>query len=231
VLVSSVTVYGAAINERVCTEDVAPDRPASAYSRSKVAAERAARGFAGELEIVIARPGNVWGVGSALWVDAVAAELRRGRAPLIDGGRGDASLAHVDNVAGGLVLAARVPGIGGRAYNLNDGARVTWSTYLCDLAEACGAEPPRLSLPLGLADRIAAAMEIGWRLTRQSGRPLLTREAARLLAGGKAVPIDAARIDLGYQPSVSYAAGMAAVAEQLRAVSGATVYKGRPESR
>jgi nucleoside-diphosphate-sugar epimerase len=220
VVVSSVTVYGAAINTRICSEDVAPVAPASAYSRSKVAAERAARGFAGDIEVVIVRPGNVWGVGSALWVDTLAAELRRGRVPLIDcgfgGGGGDASLAHVDNVADGMVLAAQVPGVAGRLYNLNDGSGVTWATYLGDLAGACGAKPPRLSLPLGVVDAAARVMELAWRWGKRPGRPLLTREAARLLAGGPPVPIDAARDDLGYRPAVAYGDGMAAVAEAQR---------------
>jgi nucleoside-diphosphate-sugar epimerase len=215
VLVSSVTIYGAEIGRRVCREDVEPVRPASAYSRSKVAAERAARGFAGDLEVVIARPGNVWGAGSALWVETLAGELRRGRVPLIDGGRGDASLAHVDNVAAALVLAARVPGIRDRAYNVNDGAAVTWARYLGDLAAACGAPPPRRSAPRGVFEPIAAAMESAWRIAGRSERPLLTREAVRLLAGGPPVPIDAARADLGFRPEVSYAEGMAAIAEQF----------------
>jgi len=219
VSVSSVTVYGAAINTAVCSEDVEPIEPASPYSRSKVAGERAALGFAKELEVVIARPGNVWGVGSLYWVDTIVAELRRGRIPLIDGGRGDASLAHVDNVASGLVAAAQVPGIGGRAYNLNDGSGVAWRDYLADLAAACGANAPRLSLPRQVADLLARGMELAWRLRGSRDRPLITREAVRLLAGGRPVPTDAAARDLGYRPVTSYAEGMAAIAELFSADS------------
>ena len=211
VLVSSVTIYGAHINRRACDEDVEPVDPASAYSRSKVAAERVARAFAGELEIVIARPGNVWGAGSPLWVETLGAELRRGRAFLIDGGRGDASLAHVDNVAGGLVRMARVAGAAGRAYNLNDGAGVTWETYLTDLAARFDAAAPARSIPFPVAAAIARAMELGARALGRAERPLLTREAVRLLTGGPPVPIDRARDELGYAPRVGYREAMMAI--------------------
>ncbi len=164
---------------------------------------------------MIVRPGNVYGPGSRPWVHDVLAQLRRGRPTLVGGGRGDAGLAFVDNVAHLMALAAASPRADGRVYNACDDAGVTWARYFGDLARAAGAPPPR-SLPRPIAAAAALACEGAWRILRRETRPPITREALNLVGAHHRVPIDRARAELGFAPRVDYQAGMRATATYVR---------------
>ncbi len=163
----------------------------------------------------IVRPVNVFGPGSGPWVRDVADQLRSGLPTLIAGGDQDAGLTYVDNVAEVLVRAAGHPAAVGRVYNANDAHGVTWRRYFSDLAELIGAPDPR-SLPRWTADAMATVCEAIWRASRRKGRPPITHEALNLVGSHHRVPIGRARRELGYEPGVAYAEGLAAVAASLR---------------
>lgn len=217
VFVSSLVVYGRRLLDHTCREELPTETGIGPYSRSKTAGEALLFDLheRGAIEVAVIRPGNVFGPGSPLWVGAVAELLRRRRVPLVDGGDRDARLTYVDNVADAIALAGCAPAAAGRAYNINDGSGVTWRTYLCDLAELAGAPTPTRSIPRAVLATAARAMEALARLRRSSERPLLTREAVRLLAGGPAIPIERARKELAYSPAVGYRAAMQAIAAAL----------------
>jgi nucleoside-diphosphate-sugar epimerase len=217
VAVSSIVAYGRALFGDVCDEQTTPrEYGVGPYSRTKRAAEELALDYHafGRVPVVVVRPGNVYGPGSPLWVDAVV-EALRSNAPLVDGGAGDASLAYVDNVVDVLVRAGRADAAPGRIYNANDGSGVTWKQYFTDVAAAAGATPPSRSIPGGAAWALAVAMEGYGRLRRSARRPLLTRESVLLLRSRAAVPIQRARDDLGYHPLVRYDEAMKRVARYL----------------
>jgi len=202
VIVSSIIVYGTQLHTSACDEEIERGEALSAYGRSKAAADALAREVQrrGNIEVVIVRPGNIFGPGASPWVLDLARVLRKGQAPLIDGGQGDAALAYVDNVIDALVAAGTAPEAAGRVYNVVDGQGVTWRQYLTDLAAIVGARPPRLSVPHGVAWTAAKALERFARFRRSSERPLLTREAVALLSTREPIPIERAVTELGYRP-------------------------------
>lgn len=216
VMISSIVVYGPRLASGGCDEDAATAPGVGPYGRTKRESEELALAAhrAGKLEVAVVRPGNVWGPGSALWVDEVVSLMRGGKMMLVGDGRGDAHLAYVDNVVDVIVRALDEPGAAGRIYNALDGAGITWRAYLTDLARLAGARPPKRSIPAGVARVLAGAMESAWRVTRRPSRPLLTREAVQLLASGPPIPIARARAELGYDP-IPYERGLAAVARYL----------------
>lgn len=218
-MVSSIVVYGWQMHTEVCDEDRPRELGVSPYSRTKRASEELALDYHafGRVPVTVVRPGNVYGVGSRLWVDGVLEIVRSGRALLIDGGGGDAVLAHVDNVVEVIALAAANPEAAGRIYNANDGGGVTWRDYFSDLAQLAGVAPPRRSVPSRIALGIAAGMERTWSALRRPTRPLLTREAVTLLASQAPVPTDRAQRELGYRPPVYYDQAIAEIAEHLHA--------------
>jgi nucleoside-diphosphate-sugar epimerase len=218
VAVSSVVMYGAALQGDVCDEVATPrEYGVGPYSRSKRAAEEVALDYHafGRVPVTVVRPGNVYGPASAVWVDEVARALRANRGVLIDGGDGDASLAYVDNVVDVLVRAGSADAAPGRIYNANDGSGVTWRRYLTDLAAIIGAPAPTRSIPGGVAMAMAAAMEKIARWRGRAERPLLTREAVLLLRSRAEVSIRRARDDLDYHPLVPYEEAMKRIASYL----------------
>ncbi|HUQ02319.1 MAG TPA: SDR family NAD(P)-dependent oxidoreductase [Kofleriaceae bacterium] len=216
VMISSIVVYGERLAAGACDEDAPRGRHVGPYSRTKRESEELALDAhrRGRVPVTVVRPGNVWGPGSGLWVDEIAKLARKGMLMTLAGGRGDATLAYVDNVVDVIVRALDAPDAAGRIYNAIDAGGVTWKDYLTDIARLAGGKPPKRSLSPRLARVLAGGMERAWRLTRRPGRPLMTREAVQLLGSGPPVPISRARSELGYDP-VPYDRGLAAVARYL----------------
>lgn len=219
VVASSLVVYGSQLGREICDEDLPREHGCGPYSRSKRAQEEMALDFHrfGRVPVTVVRPGNVYGPGSAAWVDMPVALLRAGRLPLIGRGDGDAALTWVDNLVDLFLLAGRSPAAVGRVYNANDGSGVTWAGYFTALAHAAGARPPRLRIPRAAAMAGAVAMEAAWRAARRASRPLMTREAVTLLASRHPVPISRAERELGFAPSVPFGETMDRLARALAA--------------
>ena len=199
VVVSSIVVYGDQLTRPGVIDESTPVMPGvGAYARSKVAVEEMIRANPSP-QVTIVRPGNVYGPGSALWVDELVQLLRRGVAMWLGDGNGDASLAYVDNVIDVMIRADENEVAAGRIYNALDGHGVTWREYLTFLAEAAGAKPPRKSISPRLAHAAAVAMESSWRAFGAKQRPLLTREAVQLLASRATVSTERAQRELKYR--------------------------------
>jgi nucleoside-diphosphate-sugar epimerase len=215
VLASSIVVYGDLLGREVCAEDLPHGRPYGPYSRAKQAQERLAReALAAGADIRIVRPANVYGPGSRIWLEEVVKVLATGAPVLIDGGRQNAGLVHVDSVADVLLRAGGPDVPAGRVYNACDELDVDWARYFGDLAKLSGAPAPR-SAPGWLAWPVAAAMEASGRLLRRTERPRLTREALHLIGADHRVPAARARTELGHEPVVGYADAIAASAADL----------------
>jgi nucleoside-diphosphate-sugar epimerase len=162
----------------------------------------------------VIRPANVYGPGSKPWVHDVVAQLRSGLPSIIGSGEQNAGLCHVDNAVDVFVRAAATPGAAGRTYNASDGSDVTWGRYMKDLAQMCGAKPPK-RLPWVAAKAGAYAYETLWRLLGKSERPAITHEALNIVGSHHRVPIERARRELGYVPRVAYDEGLRTVAEYM----------------
>lgn len=109
------------------------------YNNAKVRAEAVLRRAArdGRVEIVLLRPGVVFGPRSRWIADAVA-DLQAGRAAWIDGGRGICNSIYVDNLVHALHLAATVPAAAGGTFLVGDAETVTWRDFLLPIAQHLG---------------------------------------------------------------------------------------------
>lgn len=216
VMISSVVVYGSQLRSGQCDEDAPRAYGIGPYGQTKRASEALALSYhaMNRVPVTVVRPGNVYGPESRLWVDTLVDALRGGFLQFIDGGRGDAALAYVDNVVDVIARAGDRVAAAGRIYNANDGSRVTWRQYMTDLAELAGCRPPRMSVPYPAARALAEAMERSGKLLGRRERPLLTREAVMLLSSRRHVPIRRAVSELGFQP-ITYTDAMTRVADYL----------------
>ncbi|KFG70299.1 NAD-dependent epimerase/dehydratase family protein [Microvirga sp. BSC39] len=123
------------------TDETSPlsDRQPIAYNNFKVRAEArlSALRRAGDVEIVILRPGIVHGPKSA-WTAGLADELLAGQAYLVGGGRGICNSIYIDNLVHAIQLAARAPHIDGQAFLVSDAEQVTWCDLCRPIVEALG---------------------------------------------------------------------------------------------
>jgi nucleoside-diphosphate-sugar epimerase len=215
VLASSVAVYADRIGQGPCREEDPFGTPQSPYGWAKQQQERIAFEYRGLVPCAVVRPGNVYGPGSGPWLHDVLDQLRLRWLPtLIDGGHGNAGLAHVENVVDLLLLAAWRPEAVGEVFNAADELPVTWAQYFGDLARLADLSPPR-SVPAWLARLSAGTMSVLWRLLRVNRRPPVTREALVYLAGDNQFSRHKAAHVLGYEPRVGYQAGLATIAHYL----------------
>jgi nucleoside-diphosphate-sugar epimerase len=192
------------------------------YSETKRAAEAEVRRVvaAHGLEAVILRPATVYGPGSVEVVLEMARAICAGQMLLVDRGRAIAGLTHVDNVVDAALLALQSSAAPGEAFNVTDGLDVTWRRFLGDLAAGLGCRPPRWSLPYPVAYGLALSLEQGYRwlhrLARLTTRPLLSRQAVHVLGRDQDFSNRKAQDVLGWQPAVSYDAGLEATLAWVR---------------
>jgi nucleoside-diphosphate-sugar epimerase len=214
ILTTSICAYGDAIQRGECREDVQAGRAQGPYGNAKQGQEALAWRFKAQGgRVCVVRPANIIGPGSGPWLLDAAKALRQGLPALIGGGRGNAGLTVVDNVADFMLLASQTPAAFGEAFNVNDGLAVTWQRYFNDLALLMGSPMPR-SVPRGLAYLGAAVSEPVFRRFFQKQRPPVTREALNLIAWDNRFPIDKARA-LGWRPKVGYEQVMQRIREDV----------------
>jgi nucleoside-diphosphate-sugar epimerase len=189
VLASSSSVYGGARQRP--TPESAPLRPRSPYAATKLAAEHYGRVFweLHGLEVVALRYFNVFGPrqrpdsGYAAVVPRFVAAALAGERPHVHGdGRQSRDFTYVADVVRANLCAAAAPtdGCAGRAFNVGRGEPVT----LLDVLDAVAAHVGRPLDP-----------------TFGPGRPGDVRHSH--------ADIGAARRQLGYQPAVPFAEGLA----------------------
>jgi len=135
------------------TDDNSPlsDEQPLPYNNAKVKAERTLRQLHdnGELELVILRPGIVFGPRS-YWVASFADGLLSGTAYLINRGKGICNSIYVDNLVHAIYLAATRPHVDGEAFLVGDNETVTWADLYEPIAQALGfdlAHLPGAALP------------------------------------------------------------------------------------
>jgi UDP-glucose 4-epimerase len=195
VFAGSCSVYGA--NPDLPHHEGLVPQPLSPYAAVKLAGEGYVHtlGAIHGIETVVLRYFNVYGPGQDPGSEYAAVVPRfitaavSGQRPIVFGdGRQRRDFVHVDDVASANLLAATVPGVSGLTANIASGETL-------DL--------------LDLLDQIGTAL--GRRLDPEF-RPARAGDVARSSAS-----IELARTALGYHPSLSPAAGIAATVDWYRA--------------
>jgi nucleoside-diphosphate-sugar epimerase len=186
-----------------------PDSPAL-YSATKAMAERLVldANRDGTFETVVVRPRFVWGAGDTTLLPTMVAMVKAGRFAWVGGGRNRTSTTHVDNVVQGLVLGAE-RGRPGNAYFVTDGEPVQFREFVTELLATQDVTAPSRAVPIPVAHALAVGGEAAWRVLPLPGQPPLTRFAYWVTSQDCTIRIDKARADLGYEPVLSRAEGMA----------------------
>ena len=200
VLASSIAVYGrdGTFDER------SPVRPTGAYAEAKVAAEADLRTRTtqdGAPLGAIVRLATCYGPGAAGNVTAMLDALARRRFALVGAGANRKTLLHIDDAATALLAAATAPQAAGRTYDASDGAPLPLRSIVATMCAALG-RPEPLRIP-------AAPVRIGAALAGPRS-PIGAGTIDTLLAD-IAVPAARIRAELGFEPAVDLATGIAQV--------------------
>ena len=197
-------------------EDSPGARAPSPYSRSKLAAERAARLHAARrgVRLTILRPSAVYGPGDRRWTLPMLERIAAGTWPLVGHGRALLTPLYVGNLAQAVVLALerRVTG----TFILTDDVTMSWRQFTGRCARALGVSLPARSVPYAVARPVAEAAELVGRLARLRRPPLVTRYRVVRAAKDFHYRCDRARSVLGYRPDRDVDANLRACVDWYR---------------
>ncbi len=185
-----------------------PARPNSRYGTCKKAAEQGLLAKRGNTEIIVLRPSFIWGPGGQ--ITQVLDKVKNGGFVWVDQGRAAMELSHVANVVEAIILGF-TQGRPGQVYFITDGEDLDVRAVLGGIIEAMGLTAPQKSLPLWLARPAAGMIERIWALSGMSSPPPLSRFQLDFVALPRRYSIARARAELGYEPVMSFRAGLAEI--------------------
>lgn len=193
-------------------DEESPYRPYMGYGRSKMKMEQAVNALhqAGKIETVIVRPPWFYGPNQPPRQTLFFQMVRDGKAPIIGAGENLRSMAYVDNLCQGLILAATVEDAGGQTYWIADRRPYAMREVIDtvervlehDFQQRCAHK--RLRLP-SLACRVACVAD-----ATLQGIGLYNQKVHVLseMDGTIACSIAKARRELGYDPKIELEEGM-----------------------
>ncbi len=212
VQLSSVMVYGFDYPEGVTEEGPFRD-DGNIYNETKLRSERVALEFhrPGAFDVIVIRPGDVYGAGSLPWVLRPLQLLRQRLFTLPDGGQGVINHVHVDNLLDGVFLALE-KNAGGECFTISDGIATPCSEFFGHHARMLG----RGGVPTAPGGLLIALVGLLAGLYRLMGRkPPASAAGIHFLRRRGAYSIDKARRMLGYVPRITLEEGMRGVAAEL----------------
>lgn len=218
VLISAAAVSTDRRGEPAHVSETTPTgRPIIAYGRVKLATERALAELATPgMALVTIRPPLIWGTGMTTLTEAARAAAA-GRFAWIDEGRHVIDFVHVDNLAA-AAAAALTRGTDRGVYYVTDGSPMPVRDLFTPLLEIAGADVRRArSVPAAVAAPVATFLDGVWRMLRRPAAPPLDRWIVAFMGRDRSYDITRARVDLGYRPRVTVAAGL----DELRAAERA----------
>jgi nucleoside-diphosphate-sugar epimerase len=202
---STVGVHGDI--DRPPAGEEAPLRPGDIYQETKLEGERIARRNADRLgiELTIVRPTGIYGPGDRRLLKLFRG-VARGRFPVLGDGRIYYHLTHIDDLVEGFRLCGMHPAAANRTYILAGPEVTTLNELLALIAEAAGARPPRVHLPVWpfwLAGALCEAVCVPLGV-----EPPIYRRRVDFFTKSRAFDITRARVEIGYAPAVGLREGI-----------------------
>lgn len=205
----SVAHAGAAL-AGVGAEPASPRDARGEYARTKAESELLALSRdSAAMAVVAIRPHLVWGPGDPQLVARIVDRARRGRLPLLDGGRALIDTTFIDNAASGIVAALRRTDVAhGRAFVLTNGEPRPVGELLAGICTASGVRPPSWSLPAGVARAAGSLIERVWAVRPGTDEPPMTRFLAEQLSTAHWFDQRETREALDWAPTVTLDEGL-----------------------
>ncbi len=202
---SSIGALGRVKAGETADEDY-PPAPHTLYDKTKFAAEEIARQAAsGGLDVVIVRPGWVYGPRDRRTFKFIRAIHER-KFALVAGAPGRQTPVFIDDLVTGVLLAV-ARGRAGAIYHLAGDEILTPEEMARIVASACGVAAPRLRLPRGMALFAAVVLEKAFAVVKKEA--FLNRAKLSFFLDPKAMSSARAKRELGYAPRTDFRSGCA----------------------
>jgi nucleoside-diphosphate-sugar epimerase len=181
------------------------------YCAAKIVAEEHVKEFqsAGRLETTIIRPGAfIHGPGDTTVFIHLVPYLEQGKLMLINRGRQLTCYSYVENLVGGMVLAASHPKAVGETFILTDDIKITIGELMEAVCTALDLPAKFGSSPAWLARSVGWILEMLWKLARRPEAPPAHRYRANFAARDFHFSCAKAKKVLGYSPAIPLQEGL-----------------------
>jgi dihydroflavonol-4-reductase len=210
---SSAGVLGSVEGDEAADEEHVPN-PQNSYDRSKFEGEKIARRFADQgMDIIIVRPGWVYGPGDRRTFKLIKAIAKK-RFALVTKGAALQTPIHIDDLVKGVFLCAE-KGRGGQIYHLAGSEVLTIKNIVTTIASVTGSKIPPVSLPLVPVKMAASILESVYILFKKEAP--LTRGKLSFFIHPKPLSIQKAKRELGYAPKIRFSEGILQTVEWSKA--------------
>lgn len=212
VIVSSNSPLGCNPNPQHVFDESSPYHPYMGYGRSKEAMEKLVHAVqeTGSIETVIIRPPWFYGPHQPPRQTLFFQMIKDGKFPLLGDGEQRRSMAYVDNICQGLLLAATTPAANGRTYWIADERPYSMNEIVATveevLQEELGVAPPksRMRLP-GIIGSVATGVD---GVLQSFGFYQQKIHVLGEMNKTIACSITRAQTELGYRPRIALREGM-----------------------
>jgi nucleoside-diphosphate-sugar epimerase len=202
---SSLGVYEPRHHYGTAESEPLPASHLDGYTQSKTEADLLAQRFAAEgLQVVILRPGFVYGPRDRTFLPKLIKRIREGRMHYLGGDRRTLNCIYVGNLVDAVFLAAERSEAVGQVFNLTDGEVVSKRRFVDGVADGIGCPRPEQRLPRWLARLVARGLQWQIRRAGPTGKPILKPAQFKFLLLNLDFTIDKARRELHYQPRVPF---------------------------
>lgn len=203
----------------VPAEPADPEAARGEYARTKAHGEQLVLAAdSPEFPVLVLRPHLMWGPGDTQLTERIIDRARQGRMPILGSGAALVDTLYVTNAVEAVVAALEaVTRVHGEALVVTNGQPRPIGEFIARMAAAGDAPEPALRLPVGPALVAGAVVEKVWNLTEHDDEPPLTRFLAEQLSTAHWFDQRRTREVLDWEPRVSIAQGMAALAEHYGA--------------
>ena len=206
VQISSIVAYGNAAQGEL-DEDYPVHADGGSYVLTKLASEHAvlAAQASGGIEVVILRPGDVYGPGSRPWIIAPLEAIAKNQFMLPAKGEGFFRPIYVDDLIRGIDLAVRHPAAAGEIFNLSCEGYITTKEYFASHYQWLGKKGPMLvSTKVALAVSAIASKVADLMGNLNEASPATVAQ----LATKSWFSIKKAERILGWKPEISFEEGI-----------------------
>ena len=206
VQISSIVAYGNSAQGEL-DEDYPVHADGGSYVLTKLASEHAvlAAQASGGIEVVILRPGDVYGPGSRPWIIAPLEAIAKNQFMLPAKGEGFFRPIYVDDLIRGIDLAVRHPEAAGEIFNLSCEGYITTKEYFAPHYQWLGKKGPMLvSTKVALAVSAIASKVADLMGNLNEASPATVAQ----LATKSWFSIKKAERILGWKPEISFEEGI-----------------------